>query len=193
MNDLVLDVAADPRWVPLALEGDVDAESEALAAEVLRIRDDVTTDPADVTALLAGLARQVRALAAEDPESPVAGAFALLPEAEPVSLGVALLRVAAGTGSLDDVAAALVAPPDERCVEPAVEGVSTPLGEAVRVTQRLVAADDTVRAWLGYAWPLPDGDVTLVLSVSFLDLVEAARWADAFDDLARGVNAWVEG
>lgn len=193
MSDLVVEVAADSRWVPLALGDDVDAASAETAAEVLRVRDEDPPDPErlqDVTALVAGLSRHARE--ADDPDAPLVAAFALMPEAEPVPLTVASLRLVEGWGSLDDAVAALVAPAEERYDEPVVDMLDTPAGRAARVSQRLVAPDASVREWLGAAWLLADAEATLLLSATFFDLVEAAEWADAFDDLVRAVSAWVE-
>ena len=189
MTEQTIAIGADPRWVPLSLDGEVDADAEATAREVLRIRgeDSPVTDRLEhVTALLAGLAHRARAAADED--DALAAAFAFMPEQEPVPLAIATLRVTASADSLDTAVDLVVAPPEERYDDPVVEPVSTPLGSAARVGQRLVAGDGRVSEWLGYVWHLPAVDRTVVLSTTFFDLVEAARWGDAFDDLARVIE-----
>lgn len=193
MSELVVEVSVDARWVPLSLTGDVDAESAETASDVLRARGDEQPDAErleGVTAMVAGLARHARAT--DDEEARLVAAFALMPDEQPYPLTTAALRVSEGAWSVDETIAELVAPEEERYEDPVVDVVDTPLGQAGRVTQRLVRPDATVTEWLAYAWPLPDAERTLVLSATFLDLVEAARWADAFDDLATGVAAWVE-
>lgn len=193
MSDLVVEVAADARWVPLSLGDDVDAASAETAAEVLRVRGEDPPDPErleSVTALVAGLSRHARATSDED--APLVSAFALMPEWEPVPLTVASLRLVEPAATLDEAVVALVAPPEDRYDEPVVDVLDTPTGRAARVSQRLVAPNGSVREWFGAAWLLPEADGTLVLSATFFDLVEAAEWADAFDDLVRAVSAWVE-
>lgn len=193
MSELVVEVGGDGRWAPLALAGDVDAESAATAAELLRIRGEEDPDPErldQVTALLAGLARHMAQ--SDDEEFPLVVALALVPEQDPVPLGVATLRMTDAVDSLDDAVDELVAPPEERYDDPVVDRLETPLGPAIRIAQRLVDDQSAVNEWVGYAWYLADAERLLVLSATFADLVEAGRWTEAFDDLARLVKVWIE-
>lgn len=208
MTSLDLAVGADPRWVPLLLdpEGPVDAWAERAADAVLELRldgplagDRSAAEAADergrVTALLAGLSRR---LAGPDvaPELRPAAAWALAPEEVFLPLTVAVLRVQP-LGTDDDVDAAvgsLVGTAEQRYGNVDVTGLDTPSGPAFRVSWRPVldAQDRSlVDEQQAVLWLLPSDGVLVVLSAWWTDLVQAGRWTQALDDLARLVEVRV--
>jgi hypothetical protein len=204
MDELVLDVAADSRWVPVLVgpEVDVDGWAAEIATEALRIRG-VSPAPANrleqATAVLAGIARSVQHSAAD---APLVGAWSLMPGPEVVPATLATLRplfpdgVRSRAGMVDQ----LVADPEDRYGDPQIDDLETPSGVATRIVQRLLAPSDgadpgsrrAVEETVAYVWWFDGAGMALVLSTYFLDLVESGRWRTECDDLARLVTASVE-
>jgi hypothetical protein len=201
VDELVLDVGPDPRWVPVLVDDGTDVDVWALdvAVEALRIRGHEPPPPLlleQSTAVLAGIARTVQASAAD---APVVGAWSLMPGPEVYPEALALLRplFPEGTASRRTVVDDLVALPEERYGDPDVEDMETPSGPATRLVQRLLAPGEepgstAVEEMLAYVWWLEESRTALVLSTYFLDLVEGGRWRPDCDDLARMVRATVE-
>jgi hypothetical protein len=200
MDELVLDVGADSRWVPVLVgaDDDVDAWALDIATEVLRIRG-LEPPPAlrleQAAEVLAGIARSVQESALE---APVVGAWSLMPGSEVVPETLATLRplVPDGVQSRAGVVDELIAAPEDRYGDPQLEDLETPTGVATRIVQRLLTPGDepgqqTVEEMVAYVWWLEDAEMALVLSTYFLDLVEGGRWRPECDDLARLINATV--
>jgi hypothetical protein len=185
----------DPRWHEMPREGD----ARAWADQAVRAAWDVAArEPSQAQLLsfggnLAALVDWVRTLE-------LALAFVFLPEPWTGPTAAFLLTaIPLPTSDGDDGLAgrdallALVAVPDEQLAEPQdVDELATAAGPALRVRQRRVQADDEGRRVVTehflYAWPDPEQGLALVASTSFADLVEAARWAGAVDELARGMT-----
>jgi hypothetical protein len=204
VDELVLDVAADSRWVPVLVgpDDDVDAWAVDIATEALRIRGfepPSTHRLEQATAVLAGIAHSVRQ-SAED--APLVGAWSLMPGPEVVPETLATLRplFPEGVRSRGDMVDELVAAPGDRYGEPQIDELDTPSGVATRIVQRLLAPADALDAssqrrveeTVAYVWWFEAAGMALVLSTYFLDLVESGRWRPECDDLARLITATVE-
>lgn len=203
MDELVLDVAADSRWVPVLVrpDDDVDAWAADIAAEALRIRgfDSPSSYRLEqATAVLAGIARTF-ARSAED--APLVGAWSLMPgpEVRPETLATLRPLFPAGVRSRAGMVDELVAAPGDRYGDPQVDDLETPSGIATRIVQRLLAPADpldpssrrAVEETVAYVWWFEAAGMALVLSTYFLDLVEGGRWRRECDDLARLITASV--
>jgi hypothetical protein len=198
MDELVLNVGADSRWVPVLVgpDDDVDAWAADIAAEVLRIRGHESPPQAvleQATAVLAGIARSIQG-SVED--YPVVGAWSLMPGPAVYPETLATLRplFPEGVASRQALVDELVAAPEERYGDPALDDIETPTGIATRIVQRLLMPGDEpgqqiVGETVAYVWWLEQAGTGLVLSTYFLDLVEGGRWRSDCDDLARLIDA----
>lgn len=201
MDELVLDVVADSRWVPVLVGpgDDVDDWAIEIATEALRIRGFAPPPSArlaEAAAVLAGIARNVH-LSAQD--APIVGAWSLMPGPEVLPETLATLRPLVpddGVASRSAMVDALVAGPEDRYGDPQLEELDTPTGVATRMVQRLLTpgqgdGQQDVEEAVAYIWWLADAEMALVLSTYFLDLVEGGRWRPECDDLARSIKATV--
>lgn len=195
MNGLQISVPGHGRWLPLPLEGDVDAEAltaaQALTAEAAGDRVEV------VAAMIAGHVRTVRRqaerMAAEG--IPTFLAWMLLPGPGVLQPGpVALLRgfPLAATASDDDVVTTVVDTGAERHGEIDVDRLDTASGPAVAVRWRPVVrsedGDRVVHEQRAVLWPDRSNEVVLVLSLYVVDLLDGAGAAQPLEELAGGLR-----
>jgi hypothetical protein len=195
VSALQISVPGHTRWLPLPLEGDVDAQATASARELTGQAAGERLE--QVTALIAGTARVVarQAARAEDEGVPTFLAWALLPAPGVLQRGpVALLRSLPlpPAATDDDVLATVVSLDDERHGDVDVDRLDTASGPALAVRWRPVIRSEDgsrlVHEQRAVLWPDRDRDIALCLSLYVIDLVEGASAAEPLLDLARGLQ-----
>jgi hypothetical protein len=196
MTQLAVEMFADPRWLSIPLEPDIDVDSWAAtsATQAFEVRETTPTEDelGLAAAVYAGLARNVQAAAA-DPEQPLEGAFALVAGENvfPVTVATARRLTAAGM-STDEIIGTLIAPADERYGEPDIDDFDTTAGTAYRVTQRMPVETEEgtqeLHEWQAYLWHVEEAEAAVLLTVQFVDLIDAAVFDDSVRHLAEGVR-----
>jgi hypothetical protein len=195
MSGIQISVPGHGRWLPLPLEGDVDAQARTAA---LALVGGIDGDRADaVAALIAGRARVVRRSA----ERAAAGgvptflAWSLLPGPGILQPGpVAVLRAFPLSPTADDdaVLETVVDPDAERHGDVDVDRLETAGGTALTVRWRPVVRDEdmtrVVHEQRAVLWPDRRNETVLVLSIYVLDLVEGAAVPGPFEELAASVR-----
>ncbi len=194
MNGLRISVPGHGRWLPLPLEGDVDALAAAAARDLTAQQSGDEVD--DVTAIVAGTTRMVlrHVRAAEDEGISTFLAWSLLPGPGVLQPGpAALLRgLPLPVDASDDDVVATVVPPDaERYGAVDVDQLETASGRAWTVRWRPVLRDESgsrlVHEQRAVLWPDREHGMVLCLSVYVLDLVEGATVAQPLHELARSL------
>ncbi|WP_137158630.1 hypothetical protein [Blastococcus sp. CCUG 61487] len=195
MSGLQISVPGHGRWLPLPLEGDVDAQASAAAADLTRGRS--ADETGHVAALIAGTARVVRR-GVERPARlgiPTFLAWALLPVPGVLRPGpVALLRglPLAADATDDEVVGTVVDPDGERQGDVDVGTLGTSSGRAWTVRWRPVVRGDDgerlVHEQHAVLWPDRSHDLAMVLSLYLVDLLDGAAAAAPLHELAARVR-----
>jgi hypothetical protein len=194
-DGLQISVPGHGRWLPLPLEGDIDAQAETAAQALTR------GQPGDLTrhvaAMVAGTARvvvrQVEDMAREG--IPTFLAWALLPAPGVLQAGpVALLRglPLAADATDDDVIRTVVDFGAERHGGVDVDQLDTASGRAWTVRWRPVTHEDdgtrTVHEQRAVLWPDRQHEMVLALSLYVADLLDGAGAAEPLHELAAGLT-----
>lgn len=195
MSGLQISVPAHVRWVQLPIEGDLDAQAAARAAQLTGQPDGELT--AQVAAALAGTARIVVRGAVEAARAgiPTFLAWTLLPAPGVLRPGpVALLRgLPLPADATDDDVVRLIADPGaehHRGID--VDQLDTASGRAWTVRWRPVlrAEDGTrlVHEQRAVLWPAREHGMALALSLYVADLLDGAGAAEPLEELAAGLR-----
>lgn len=195
MSGLQISVPGHGRWLPLPLEGDVDAQALASARALTGQASQDRVE--DLAALIAGTARTVlrRAEPLAEQGIPTFLAWSLLPGPGILQPGpVALLRgfPLAATATDDDVLTTVVDLAADRHGDVDVDRLDTASGPALTVRWRpAVRGEDgvrTVHEQRAVLWPDREHEVVLVLSLYVVDLVDGASAGEPLHELAAGVR-----
>lgn len=190
----VIDVPGSDRWLPVPLQGDVDAEAEQVVGRL--VGDVASRDFLDDTvAAVAGLARIVRRDAERQATDGVLVqlAWSLLPEPGvllpgPVAV-LALRPLVPGTSDDDVIASCADLSAHHGPVE--VDVLDTASGRALAVDYRPVLQTErgtVVHEHRLVLWPRPEAASTLELSFYTVDLVLGGHAEEPLLDLARSVS-----
>lgn len=195
MSGLQISIPGHGRWLPLPLEGDVDAQ--ALAAARALTQQSSGDRVEDVAALIAGSARTVQRRAERLALDGIltALAWSLLPAPGVLQPGpVALLRLfpLAPTAGDDDVLTTVVDLSADRHGDIDVDRLDTASGPALTVRWRpAVRGEDGIRQvheQRAVLWPDREHEVVLVLSIYVVDLVDGASAGEPLQELATTVR-----
>jgi hypothetical protein len=195
VSGLEISARGHARWLPLPLEGDVDAQATAAACDLTAQQAGERVD--HVAALIAGTARVVRRQADEMLRDgiPTFLAWSLLPGPGVLEPGpVALLRgfPLAADATDDEVVTTVVDPAAERHGDIDVDRMDTASGQALTVRWRpVVRAEDGTRLvheQRAVLWPDRSKEALLVLSLYAVDLVEGGSAAEPLTELATTVQ-----
>ncbi|SDF21907.1 hypothetical protein SAMN05660662_1393 [Blastococcus aurantiacus] len=195
MSGLQISVPGHGRWLPLPLEGDIDAQASAAASALTRQASGDRME--DVAALIAGSARTVLRQAGRLAQDGIVTALAwsLLPAPGVLQPGpVALLRLfpLAPTASDDDVLTTVVDVSADRHGDIDVDRLDTASGPALTVRWRpAVRGEDGIRMvheQRAVLWPDREHEVVLVLSLYVVDLVDGASAGEPLQELATAVR-----
>lgn len=195
MSGLQISVRGHGQWLPLPLEGDVDAAALTAARDLTAQQTGEQVD--HVAALIAGTARAVgrQAEAMEREGVPTFLAWSLLPGPGVLQPGpVALLRgfPLAGDATDDDVVGTVVDLAAERHGEVDVDRIDTASGPAVTVRWRPVVREEdgthVVHEQRAVLWPDRSEEAVLVLSLYVVDLIDGAAAAEPLSELAASVQ-----
>jgi hypothetical protein len=180
--DIVVDHSA--LWAPVTAGDEIEPWSVATAQDLWRRSGQPHSRP-DVDRLAAKLAVLGEAVQRSDSY----GGFLLCPDLARGPLSVVRLN---GLSHPDlDVQAVLddfLFPAEQQLLRPEIEHVSGPGLPRIRVRQRAYTDDDTRSLTDFVAYFFPFHDASWVLSVSFLDPLQAERWLPELDALAAGVQ-----
>jgi len=195
VNGLQISVPGHGRWLPLPLEGDIDAQASAAARALTQQAFGDRVE--DVAALIAGSARTVLRQADRLAQDGIVTALAwsLLPAPGVLQPGpVALLRLfpLVATASDDDVLTTVVDLSADRHGGVDVDRLDTASGAALTVRWRpAVRGVDgvrTVHEQRAVLWPDREHEVVLVLSIYVVDLVDGASAGEPLQELAATVR-----
>ena len=181
--DIVVDHS--PLWAAVTVGDDIDPWSVGAADDLWR-RSEQPYSRLDVQRLAAKLAVLGEAVQ----RSGSFGAFFLCPELARGPQSVVRLNGLSHPPDMDlqEVLDDFLFPAGQQLLQPQVEHIAGPGLPRVRVRQRAYTDDDTRSLSDFVAYFFPFDDAAWVLSVSFLDPLQAERWLPELDALAAGVQ-----
>jgi len=184
-------------WLRADVHGDGADWPERAAAELLSRQQWAAYRTADGERRLTALMRQAAVIARTQAGDSATMGFILIPSPEEGVKGMAAFSPVDLAGrdaaeAWDDLLEQL-APELPGDYPPDVTPVQTKAGECRRLRMRYAAGAGPERPageHIAYLWVFGDYGAAVVMTISFADLLEAARWLPALDELAAGV--WLQ-